>query len=394
MQCRIVFGAAARRLDFSPPQRDNMDTEEIGKAAAHMAFMEIQEHFASIRARLAALGLWDERALVMLGQGADRAVFTAAGTPAAPEFFSAVDAPMAVFTAGAYSRTFVQNAHALRACTDDAAQMFGALVPCGEAPGGAAYLLPGQGFVVTGRFENELVAACILLEKMCMAALCAPRIGTLHPLDAALAAEEHTIYTQSYSRPALAAAEGDCAPPETACTADRALREAVIAYGRKLAEHRLIQATWGNVSVRIDGSRFLITPSGVDYARIRPEDVVEIRIADGSFPSGARPSSERRMHRLVYAARPDVHAVIHTHSAALQVFAACREGLRTPELDAPCAPYGVSGSELLAENAAAVLRSHSLCILANHGFTAVGDSLETALRRALDAERAAAALLV
>lgn len=119
-------------------------------------------------------------------------------------------------------------------------------------------------------------------------------------------------------------------------------------------ENRLIQATWGNVSARIDADRFLITPSGVDYDRIRPEDIVEIRIADGSFAAGQRPSSEREMHRRIYAARGDVRAVIHTHSAALQTFAACREGLRTPEIVAPCAAYGVSGSKKLAESASGV----------------------------------------
>ena len=170
---------------------------------------------------------------------------------------------------------------------------------------------------------------------------------------------------------------------------DLALRESVIAYGKKLAENRLIQATWGNVSARIDENRFLITPSGVDYDRIRPEDIVEIRISDGSFAAGQRPSSERELHRLVYAQRGDIRAVIHTHSAALQTFAACRESLRTPEIDAPCASYGVSGSKKLAESASGVLRSHDLCIMANHGFIAVGADLETALARAVTAENAA-----
>ena len=123
--------------------------------------------------------------------------------------------------------------------------------------------------------------------------------------------------------------------------------------------------------------------------RIRPEDIVEIRISDGSFAAGQRPSSERELHRLVYAQRGDIRAVIHTHSAALQTFAACRESLRTPEIDAPCASYGVSGSKKLAESASDVLRSHDLCIMANHGFIAVGADLETALARAVTAENAA-----
>ena len=94
-----------------------------------------------------------------------------------------------------------------------------------------------------------------------------------------------------------------------------------------------------------------------------------------------------------YENRGDVRAVIHTPSAALQTFAACRESLRTPEIDAPCAAYGVSGSKKLAESASEVLRSHDLCIMANHGFTAGAADLETALSRAVAAEEAAKRIL-
>lgn len=357
-----------------------------------MTQISAQQRFASVRARLEELGLWDENALVMSAPGA---VYSAAGEPAAAELFSAVSAPMAVLTAGRYAREFVRNPHALRAETDDAAQMFGVRVPVRSAPrrGDIACLVPGVGFIVTARFENELIAACILLEKLCMTARLSPRIGTPKPLSAPLCLMEHAVYTKKYSRPSLAAAQGEKRVPETQNVPDLALRESVIAYGKKLVENRLIQATWGNVSARIDEDHFLITPSGVDYDRIRPEDIVEIRISDGSFAAGQRPSSEREMHRRIYAARGDVRAAIHTHSAALQTFAACRESLRAPGLEAPCSAYGVSGSKKLAESVSEVLRSHDLCIMANHGFTAVGAELETALSRAVAAEKAAKQIL-
>lgn len=357
-----------------------------------MTQISAQQRFASVRARLEELGLWDENALVMSAPGA---VYGAAGEPVTAELFSAVSAPMAVLTAGRYAREFVRNPHALRAETDDAAQMFGMCVPVRSAPrrGDSACIVPGVGFIVTARFENELIAACILLEKLCMTARLAHRIGTPKPLSAPLCLMEHAVYTKKYSRPSLAAAQGEERAPETQNVPDLALREAVIAYGKKLVENRLIQATWGNVSARIDEDHFLITPSGVDYDRIRPEDIVEIRISDGSFAAGQRPSSEREMHRRIYAARGDVRAAIHTHSAALQTFAACRESLRTSEIDAPCSAYGVSGSKKLAESVSEVLRSHDLCIMANHGFTAVGAELETALSRAVAAEKAAKQIL-
>lgn len=152
-----------------------------------------------------------------------------------------------------YAREFAKDPHALCAETDDAAQMFGVRVPVRSAPrrGDTACIVPNRGFVVTARFENELIAACILLEKLCMTARLSPRIGTPKPLAAPLCLIEHAVYTKKYSRPSLAAAQGKEPPPETQDVSDLALRESVIAYGKKLVENRLIQATWGNVSGRV-----------------------------------------------------------------------------------------------------------------------------------------------
>ena len=115
-------------------------------------------------------------------------------------------------------------------------------------------------------------------------------------------------------------------------------RAEVIRYGQLLVEHRLIQATWGNVSLRVDDDHFLMSPSGVDYFRVKPEEVVLISVADGSYEKGLHPSSERRMHQTIYQNRPDIWAVIHTHSASCAVFAACHADLRSDELFYPCAP--------------------------------------------------------
>ena len=146
-----------------------------------MTQMSAQQRFASVRARLMELGLWDADSLVMTAPGA---VCGAAGEPVEAALFSAVSAPMAVLTAGRYAREFAKAPHALCAETDDAAQMFGVCVPVRSAPrrGDAACFVPNRGFVVTARFENELIAACILLEKLCMTARLSPRIGTPKPL--------------------------------------------------------------------------------------------------------------------------------------------------------------------------------------------------------------------
>jgi L-fuculose-phosphate aldolase len=170
-------------------------------------------------------------------------------------------------------------------------------------------------------------------------------------------------------------------------------RAKVIRYGQLLVEHRLIQATWGNVSLRVDEGHFLMSPSGVNYFHVLPEEVALVSLADGSYEKGLHPSSERRMHQAIYQNRPDIWAIIHTHSTNCAVFAACHADLRSDELFYPCAPYAVSGSTALARNVSNIMRAYDGCIMANHGFVAGADTLERALALALEAERLAGGLL-
>lgn len=171
------------------------------------------------------------------------------------------------------------------------------------------------------------------------------------------------------------------------------LRQEVIRCGQLLVERHLIQATWGNVSVRVGDDGFLISPSGVDYARVQPDEVVLVSLADGSYEKGLRPSSERKMHRAIYQVRPDIRAIVHTHSANCAVLATCHKDLLTSSLDYPCAAYAVSGSGALAKNVANIMRAHDGCIMANHGFVTGAETLEQALAQAIEAEEAAGEML-
>lgn len=171
------------------------------------------------------------------------------------------------------------------------------------------------------------------------------------------------------------------------------LRAEVIRYGQLLVENRLIQATWGNVSVRVDEDHFLMSPSGVDYYHVSPQEVALVRIANGSYDKGLHPSSERRMHQAIYRERGDVRAIIHTHSANCAVFAACHADLVTDEVNYPCAAYGVSGSAQLASHVVQIMLAHDGCIMANHGFVTGSQTLARALAQAIEAERVAGELL-
>jgi len=171
-------------------------------------------------------------------------------------------------------------------------------------------------------------------------------------------------------------------------TADIVLREKIIAVGVLMCEKKLVQGTGGNISARTE-SGFLITPSGMDYADLSPEDLVEMDLR-GKVLSGVRkPSIESRLHLAVFEARADVNAVIHAHSICATAVAAARRTLK-PITDnqvavfggaVPVAEYAPIGSDALAKNAVLALKKGAGVLLANHGSLCVGHALDEALLR-------------
>lgn len=172
-----------------------------------------------------------------------------------------------------------------------------------------------------------------------------------------------------------------------------AIRAEIVRIARQLMERRLAIGTSGNVGARLADGRLAITPSTMDYDDMTPEDVV-IVTADGSPSEGRhRPSSELALHVGLFAARPDVLAIVHTHSPYAMAFAAARRPIPAVHyviapLVAPghdtirVAPYGTFGTEELARNAVIALGDDHAVLLANHGTVAVAGSLAGALRRA------------
>jgi L-fuculose-phosphate aldolase len=170
------------------------------------------------------------------------------------------------------------------------------------------------------------------------------------------------------------------------------LRQQIVAYGLKLTPSGLSQGTSGNLSVR-HGEGFLITPSGTPYEEITPASVVQVAM-DGSHAPGLRPSSEWRFHRDIYAARADVHAVVHAHPPYSTALAMCR--LQIPAAhymiavsggdSIRCAGYHTYGTQQLSDAVLQALEGRLACLLANHGMIAVGASLEQAMWRAVEVE--------
>ena len=158
----------------------------------------------------------------------------------------------------------------------------------------------------------------------------------------------------------------------------------------------LTHGTAGNVSAR-DGDRVAITPSGVAYGSLSADDVVLLGLAGEVVAGALEPSSERAVHLEIYRARPDVGAVVHTHSTAATAAAAIGEPIPPFLIEAavilggavPVAPFRMTGTPELGVEAARALGAGSAVLLESHGAVAVGRDLEQALALAIALEEVA-----
>lgn len=178
------------------------------------------------------------------------------------------------------------------------------------------------------------------------------------------------------------------AGPETGeAAAELAARAELVACGRDLLARGLLSQTSGNLSIRRPGGTVLITPSSMDYDLIEPSDIVAVRL-DGTVVAGSRPpSSEAPLHCMVYAERPDVSAIVHTHSPHATTLAVL--GLPIPAVHymiavARCteiavADYATYGTPELASNVRNAFGAPARAVLiANHGLVAAAASLSEA----------------
>jgi len=141
------------------------------------------------------------------------------------------------------------------------------------------------------------------------------------------------------------------------------------------------------------GDGILITPSGVRYPDLMPSEIVELP-QEGPVDGRQRPSSEWRFHRDIYAARPEVAAVVHTHQPYATAVACLRRDVPAVHYmiaaaggpTIRCAPYATFGTQQLSDHVVAALRDRSACLIANHGLVAIGDTPEEAMELAVGIE--------
>ncbi|MCZ2394417.1 MAG: class II aldolase/adducin family protein [Chitinophagales bacterium] len=173
-------------------------------------------------------------------------------------------------------------------------------------------------------------------------------------------------------------------------------REIVCESGKKLVHEGLIARTWGNVSVRIDERKMIITPSGRKYDELTPEDMVLVDIYTLKH-EGIKPSSELKLHCEIYKTRPHIQSVIHTHQLYASVVASTQNDVEVldPEhqkiLGAKtikAAPYALPNSKSLTVDTAKAVGSSNAALMSNHGVLCIGTNMDETFKVAHTLEAA------
>ena len=167
-------------------------------------------------------------------------------------------------------------------------------------------------------------------------------------------------------------------------------RQAVTEYAKKLLSTGLVKGTGGNISLtNADKTLLAITPSGVAYETMVPEEVVVVDMEGKRVDGQLLPSSELGFHLALVNQRPDIQAVVHTHSDYSTAMACLRWELPAVHyligsagFHVPLAPYATFGTQALADGICETIGDGNAVLLANHGLVTVGVSLSKAFSTA------------
>lgn len=183
---------------------------------------------------------------------------------------------------------------------------------------------------------------------------------------------------------------------------ERYYRKEIVRLGQLLHHNGLVAATDGNLSVRLDAERILVTPTGMSKGAMRPSDLVVVN-PEGRRLSGRRNvSSEIGMHLQIYRMRPDINAVVHAHPPTATGFAACGIALTQPLVCEvviglgciPLARYGTPGTSELTDALEPLIPQYDALLMSNHGVVTYGEDLERAYMKMETVEHFAKIALV
>lgn len=164
------------------------------------------------------------------------------------------------------------------------------------------------------------------------------------------------------------------------------LKLQIIDGGKRLLKEGLVARTWGNISIRVDDTYMLITPSGREYETLTEKDIVLVNYLTSKYEGDIKPSSEKELHCEIYRTRKNINAVIHTHQMNASTVAAARREV-PPILDDQAqilgpsvrvADYALPSTKKLTKKTVKALEGRMAALLANHGAVCIGRDLEEA----------------
>src|SRR5216684_600973 len=164
---------------------------------------------------------------------------------------------------------------------------------------------------------------------------------------------------------------------------ERKLRRDLARFGKMLHSMGFVAATDGNLSVRLDTDRVLVTPTGFSKGMMRPEDMVVVDLHGKKLSGAYNPSSEIVMHLTIYRMRPDVGGIVHAHPCTATGFASSGIALDEPLCSeivitlgaVPLAPYATTGTNELSDSLKPYILEYDAILMANHGVVSYGEDL-------------------
>ena len=172
-------------------------------------------------------------------------------------------------------------------------------------------------------------------------------------------------------------------------------RKKIIKLCRQMNATGLNQGTSGNISA-LHNDKMLITPSGIPYEDLQPEQICSISLIHESagWDGPCKPSSEWHFHRAILKSNPAFGAVVHTHSNHATVLSISRKTIPACHYmiaafggnSVRCADYATFGTPELSDNILVAMKDRSACLLANHGMVVAGTDLDNAMWAAVELE--------
>ena len=189
---------------------------------------------------------------------------------------------------------------------------------------------------------------------------------------------------------------------ESGCTTEEGLRRELVRFSRWLSRLGFTPGTSGNLSVRLDSRRLLVTPTGVSKGLVKASDMVIVDLYGRLLAGSRKVTSEISMHLAVYGQRQDVGAVVHSHPPTATAFACsgraldeilCQEAVMTVGA-VPLASYATTGTDEVAASMRPFISEHDAILLENHGAVSYGVTLLEAFMKMETVEHLAHVALV